>query len=69
MPRIPYVDPRSASQSVRETMERLPVELNIFKILANAESLFRPFLGRGTAIHGSMNWSPRTRELVILHGG
>ena len=49
--------------------ERLPVELNIFKMLANAESLFRPFLGLGTAILGSMKLSPRTRELVILHVG
>jgi alkylhydroperoxidase family enzyme len=50
-------------------MERLPVELNIFKMLANAETLFRPFLGLGTAILGSMSLSPRTRELVILHVG
>jgi alkylhydroperoxidase family enzyme len=69
MPRIPYVDPRSAPQAVRETMARLPVELNIFKILANAETLFRPFLGLGTAILGTMELAPRTRELVILHVG
>jgi alkylhydroperoxidase family enzyme len=50
-------------------MQRLPVELNIFKILANADTLFRPFLGLGTAILGSMSLSPRTRELVILHVG
>jgi alkylhydroperoxidase family enzyme len=69
MPRLPYVDPRNAPAPVRETMERLPVELNIFKMLANADTLFRPFLGLGTAILGSMELDARTRELVILHVG
>jgi alkylhydroperoxidase family enzyme len=69
MPRIPYVDPQKAPQSVREMMARLPVELNIFRMLANADTLFRPFLGLGTAILGGMELSPRTRELVILHVG
>jgi alkylhydroperoxidase family enzyme len=69
MPRIPYVDAHNAPEAVRETMQRLPVELNIFKMLANAESLFRPFLGLGTAILGTMSLSPRTRELIILHVG
>ena len=69
MPRIPYVDRETAPEPVRETFARLPVDLNIFKMLANADTLFRPFLGLGTAILGSMELSPRTRELVILHVG
>jgi alkylhydroperoxidase family enzyme len=69
MPRIPYVNRDTAPAAVREALERLPVDLNIFKMLANADTLFRPFLGLGTAILGSMELSPRTRELVILHVG
>jgi alkylhydroperoxidase family enzyme len=69
MPRIPYVNRATAPAPVREALERLPVDLNIFRMLANADTLFRPFLGLGTAILGSMELSPRTRELVILHVG
>jgi alkylhydroperoxidase family enzyme len=69
MPRLPYVDRSNAPQAVREMLERLPVDLNIFKMLANAESLFRPFLALGTAILSAMKLDARTRELVILHVG
>ncbi len=69
MARLPYVEPSSAPPAVREAMERLPMELNIFKMLAHAETLFRPFLALGTAILGSTKLDPRLRELVILHVG
>jgi alkylhydroperoxidase family enzyme len=69
MARLPYVDPSSAPQPIREVFSRLPAELNIFRMLANAETLFRPFLGLGSAILGSMQLDALARELVILHVG
>ena len=69
MARLPYVDRNTAPAPVREALERLPVDLNIFRMLANADTLFRPFLGLGGAILGSMKLDARARELVILHVG
>jgi alkylhydroperoxidase family enzyme len=69
MARLPYVDKENAPQGVREVLERLPAELNIFRMLANGENLFRPFLGLGTAILSNAGFDPKLRELVILHVG
>lgn len=69
MARLPYVEPETAPEQVRKVLERLPGPLNIFRMLANADTLFRPFLGLGSAILGAMEIDARTRELVILHVG
>src|SRR5262245_15156562 len=66
MARLPYVDPASAPEQVRETLERLPVKLNVFRMLAQAETCFRPLLQLGTAILARQELSPALRELVIL---
>jgi alkylhydroperoxidase family enzyme len=65
MARIPYVDPDSAPDPVREALAALP-PLNIFKMLANAETAFRPFLRFGGAVLGSLELDPQLRELAIL---
>ena len=69
MARLPYVEPETAPEPVRKVFERLPVHLNLFRMLANAETLFRPFLGLGSAILSSMRLDDKARELVILHVG
>ena len=66
MARLPYVDPATAPEHVRELLERLPVKLNVFRMMANAESDFRPLVGLGTAILGRQKLSPKLRELAIL---
>ena len=68
MARLPYVDPDSASERVREALERVP-PINIFRMTANAESAFRPWLAFGGALLSSLELDPRVRELVILHVG
>ena len=68
MARLPYVDPSTAPERVREVLDNLP-QLNIFKMMANAETTFRPFLGLGTALLGSKTFDHKLRELVILHVG
>ncbi len=69
MARLPYIDADSPPESVRETLEMLPAKLNIFKMIANAETCFRPFLRLGSAILGKQDFDAKLRELVILHVG
>jgi alkylhydroperoxidase family enzyme len=69
MARLPYVDARSAPGPVRETLERLPVDLNIFRMMAHAETCFRPFLRLGTAILAEQKLDAKLRELAILRIG
>jgi alkylhydroperoxidase family enzyme len=64
--RIPYVDPASASEPVREAFAQLPVHLNVFKLIAHAEDSFRPFLRYGGSILARQQLEPRLRELAIL---
>ena len=66
MARLPYIDPATAPEHVRELLERLPVKLNVFRMMANAESDFRPLVGLGTAILGRQKLSAKLRELAIL---
>jgi alkylhydroperoxidase family enzyme len=66
MARLPYVDPATAAAPVREILEQLPVKLNIFRMVAHAETALRPFLGLGSAILARQQLDPKLRELVIL---
>jgi AhpD family alkylhydroperoxidase len=65
MARIPYPDPDAAPEPVREALAALP-QLNIFRMIAHAESAFRPFLRFGMALLTQSMLDPRLRELVIL---
>lgn len=65
MARIPYADPESASPETRQALENLP-PLNIFRMLAQADSAFVPFLKFGGAVLSSLELDPKLRELVIL---
>jgi 4-carboxymuconolactone decarboxylase len=66
--RLPYVDPETAPERVREALERVP-PINIFRMTANAETAFRPWLAFGGALLSSLALDARLRELVILHVG
>ena len=68
MARLPYVDPESAPERVREALERVP-PINVFRMIANAETAFRPWLAFGGALLSSLELDARLRELVILHVG
>jgi alkylhydroperoxidase family enzyme len=69
MARLPYLDPATAPEHVRETLAKLPVPLNIFRMMAHAEHDFRPMIQLGTAILGRQKLSAKLRELVILRVG
>lgn len=69
MARLPYIDADNPPESIRETFDLLPVKLNLFKMIANAETCFEPFLRLGGAILARQDFDARLRELVILHVG
>jgi AhpD family alkylhydroperoxidase len=66
MARLPYVDPAAAPEAVREILARLPVQLNIFKLMAHAEADFVNLLRLGSTILGRQALPARLRELAIL---
>src|SRR2546423_13192611 len=68
MARLPYVDPSEAPERVREALDVLP-PLNIFRMVANAETAFRPWLAFGGALLSSLELDARLRELAILRVG
>jgi len=66
MARLPYVDAASAPPEVAETLAALPVQLNIFKLMAHAHTNFRPLLALGASILAQQQLDARLRELAIL---
>jgi alkylhydroperoxidase family enzyme len=66
MARLPYVEIETAPEKVKEVFERLPVKLNIFKMMAHAETNFRPLIMLGTSILTQQQLSAKLRELAIL---
>lgn len=66
MARIPYVDPETAPPEVRDALEAAP-DLNIFRMIANAHTAFRPFLRLGAAILAEGELDAKLRELAIIH--
>jgi alkylhydroperoxidase family enzyme len=63
--RLPYVDPDQTAEPVRDALGRVP-PLNIFRMMANAETAFRPWLRWGAALLGELELDPKLRELAIL---
>jgi 4-carboxymuconolactone decarboxylase len=65
MARLPYVDPAEAPPHVREVLETLP-PLNLFRMVAHAQSAVRPLLRLGGALLTEGELDDRLRELAIL---
>lgn len=63
--RLPYVNPQGASPRVREALDALP-PLNIFRMLAQADSAFVPYLGFAGVLLAQLELDPKLRELAIL---
>jgi len=66
MARLPYVDPATAPQRVRETLASVAAPLNIFRMMAHAEANLRSLLRLGGTILSRQQLSGRLRELAIL---
>src|SRR4051794_8279362 len=65
MARLPYVDPEKTPENVRKALDAVP-PLNVFKMLAHAETAFRPWLRFGGALLGASEVDAVQRELAIL---
>lgn len=68
MARIPYADPSQYDDATAQLIERL-APLNIFKMMANAPGLLRPFIDLGSAFLFEGKLDPVTRECAILRVG
>jgi 4-carboxymuconolactone decarboxylase len=66
MARLPYVDAEQSSQEVKDTLQRLPLPLKIFHMMAHAETNFRSLVRLGGDILGRQQLDPKLRELAIL---
>src|SRR4051794_25598843 len=65
MARLPYVDPATAPEPVREALDAAP-PLNVFRMVAHAETAFRPWMRFGGALLGAAQLDAVLRELAIL---
>jgi AhpD family alkylhydroperoxidase len=65
MARIPYVDPGTASPEMRRALEVVP-PLNVFRMLAHAESAFWPYVDFNAVLLAGLELDPILRELAIL---
>ncbi|MHA6796291.1 carboxymuconolactone decarboxylase family protein [Pseudonocardia bannensis] len=68
MARVPYVDPESAPPATASALRKMP-RLNVFGLLAQAESAFVPWLRFGGVVLSDLEIDPLLRELVILQVG
>jgi alkylhydroperoxidase family enzyme len=66
MARIPLVDVSSAPASVQDAFRQLPVQLNIFRMMAHATNSFRPLMRLGSSILSAQQLDAELREYAIL---
>jgi alkylhydroperoxidase family enzyme len=66
MARLPLIDPNATSGDVRASFDRMPIKLNIFKMLAHAETNFIPAMRFANSILHKQKLSHVNRELLIL---
>jgi 4-carboxymuconolactone decarboxylase len=63
--RLPYADPERLPPAAREALDAVP-PLGVFRMMANAETAFRPWLRWGGTLLGDLALDPLLRELAIL---
>jgi alkylhydroperoxidase family enzyme len=66
MARLPLIDPETTSGDTRASFDRMPIKLNVFKMLAHAESNFIPAMRFANTILHKQKLSHVHRELLIL---
>jgi alkylhydroperoxidase family enzyme len=66
MSRLPLIDPDATSGDMRASFDRMPIKLNVFKMLAHAETNFIPAMRLANAILHKQKLSHVHRELLIL---
>ncbi|MGY4478194.1 carboxymuconolactone decarboxylase family protein [Bradyrhizobium sp. USDA 3364] len=66
MARLPLIDPDTTSGDIRASFDRMPVKLNIFRMMAHAEANMIPAMRLGNSILHKQKLSGVNRELLIL---
>lgn len=66
MARLPLIDPETMSGDIRASFDRMPVKLNIFRMMAHAEANMIPAMRLGNSILHKQKLSAVNRELLIL---
>jgi alkylhydroperoxidase family enzyme len=66
MARLPLIDPAATSGDIRASFDRMPVVLNIFRMMAHAETNFIPAMRFANSILHRQKLSHVNRELLIL---
>jgi alkylhydroperoxidase family enzyme len=64
--RLPLIDPELTSGDIRASFDRMPVKLNIFRMMAHAEANMIPAMRLGNSILHRQKLSAVNRELLIL---
>jgi len=64
--RLPLIDPETTSGDIRASFDRMPVKLNIFRMVAHAEANMIPAMRLGNSILHKQKLSAVNRELLIL---
>jgi alkylhydroperoxidase family enzyme len=64
--RISLVDPENASQPIRDALAQLPV-INVFRALANAESLYPNFSAYMLQLFRPMELDKALERMIVLH--
>src|SRR5919199_6431211 len=65
MARLPYADPADLAPDVLEALDTLP-DLNIFRMLAHAETALSPYLRFGSAVLLELELDAGLREMAVL---
>ena len=66
MARLPLIDPEATSGDIRASFDRMPVKLNIFRMMAHAEANMIPAMRLGNSILHRQKLGAVNRELLIL---
>jgi alkylhydroperoxidase family enzyme len=66
MPRLPFVDPESAPEPVRDALTAAPSPLALFRMVGHASTAFRPWLRYGGVLLSELELDPLVRELAIM---
>src|SRR5436190_11018155 len=66
MARLPLIDPERTSGDIRAAFDKMPVQLNILRMLAHAETNFLPAMRFANSILHRQKLSHVNRELLIL---
>lgn len=66
MARLPLIDPDTTTGDIRASFDRMPVKLNIFRMMAHAEANMIPAMRLGNSILHRQKLSAVNRELLIL---